>query len=84
METAMLLSTEGLPGPVTSEKIGEAGHHQAQIGARTGGPFVLQARAVRPRISMLASAPVMASKPVAKTMASSIVLSLGGSDAGAA
>ena len=67
----MLQSTEGLPGPVTGEQVGEAGHQQAEIGARAGRPGVLQRAAPPlPRMSILSSAPVMASKPIAKTMAS--------------
>src|SRR5438128_1727054 len=71
MDTIMLLSTEGLPGPVMANRLG----NPATVSPRyVRGPSVhasFSLRPARPRMSMLSSAPVMASKPVANTMLSS-------------
>ena len=78
IDTIMLLSTDGLPGPVISEQVREPGDAEAEVGARAVGPLVRSVRPPRPRMSIASSAPVIASKPVANTMASTGVLRLAG------
>ena len=46
MAIGMLVRTEGLPGPVIDEHVGEPGHLHAQVGHRTRLPFLLQVPAV--------------------------------------
>ena len=38
----MLLSTDGLPGPVIDEQVREPGGHEPEVGARARGPFLSQ------------------------------------------
>ena len=46
IDTTMLLSTDGLPGPVIDEQVREAGEAEAEVGARAVGPLVAQRDAV--------------------------------------
>ena len=50
----MLLSTDGLPGPVIGEEVREAGDGEAEVGARARRPTSrCSVRPPRPRMSML-------------------------------
>ena len=65
----MLLSTDGLPGPVMVKRFGKPADGDAEVGARPGRPLVARAYAAAgPVMSGRSSGPVMASNPVAKTM----------------
>ncbi len=65
METTMLDSTDGLPGPVIMKRLGKPADSMPEVGARPGAPRLLERDPVPPRMSTLVSEPVMASKPVA-------------------
>jgi hypothetical protein len=70
MDTTMLLNTDGLPGPVTRKRFGNPAR---PIPRYVRGPCAHRSRRAtpsRPRTSIAFSAPVIASKPVAKTIAS--------------
>ena len=72
IDTIMLVSTDGLPGPVIDEQVGEPDHAEAEVGAGPGRPGLVRACwPSAPADVDAGRAPVMASKPVAKTMASS-------------
>ena len=45
IETTMLLSTDGLPGPVIMNRFGKPATDQAEIRARPLGPLVVQRQA---------------------------------------
>ena len=51
------------PGPGDREQIGEAGDLESEVRARAVRPHVGQSNAVRPRMSMRSSEPVIASNP---------------------
>ncbi len=62
----------GAARPGDGEHVGKAGHHQPEIGHRPALPISPPAPGRLPtRMSISRSAPVIASKPVAKTIASS-------------
>jgi len=69
IETVMLDSTEGLPGPVNGEEVRKARRHHAEVGLRAVGPLVARARPPRLDLDRDERA-VIASNPVAKTIAS--------------
>ena len=56
--------------PGDREQVGEPGDGDAEVAARPGGPLLPQRQPVASAMSMASSAPVIASNPVAKTMAS--------------
>ena len=60
----------GAAGAGDREQVGKPGDPEAEIGLRTFAPFSSSARPPVPRMSIFNSAPVIASKPVARTMAS--------------
>ena len=66
----MLVSTDGLPGPVMVNRLGKPAIGSPGRCAAPRSTSRASARPPRPRMSISSSAPVMASKPVAKTMAS--------------
>ena len=67
----MLASTDGLPGPVTVNRFGKPDRLEPEVRARAVGPHVAQRERRRGHGCRCgASAPVMASKPVANTMTS--------------
>ena len=70
IETTMLLSTDGLPGPVTMNRFGKPATATPRYVRGPVRPVLAQAPSLRPRMSMSSSAPVMASNPIAKTMQS--------------
>ena len=76
----MLLSTDGLPGPVTMNRLGKPA---PTARGRSGSPGPRSRRDAPSDavMSMLVSAPVIASKPIAKTMMSSVVVGRRGADA---
>ena len=49
----MLLSTDGLPGPVTMNRFGKPAHREAEVRARAVAPIVVQRRPPRPRMSIV-------------------------------
>src|SRR3954468_1715048 len=70
METTMLDSTDGLPGPVIMNRLGKPA---VPIPRYVRGPadhVSLSDNPSQPRMSTLVNAPVIASNPVAYTMAS--------------
>ena len=72
MDTIMSLSTEGLPGTVIANRLGKPATVSPRYVRGPSAHASLRVRPPRPLMSMLKSAPVMASKPVAKTMLSSV------------
>ena len=67
----MLLSTDGLPGPVTRNRLGKPAVMRPSWVRGPLDHFSLSGRPSRPRTSMSSSAPVIASNPVANTITSS-------------
>ena len=63
----MLLSTEGLPGPVMVKRLGKPAMAMPRYVRGPAAHVAFSVRPARPRMSMFSSAPVMASNPVAKT-----------------
>ena len=69
IETIMLLSTEGLPGPVTVKRFGKP-RRQPECRAWSGRPLLAQRHAVPAAQVDASRAPVIASKPVPSTIVS--------------
>ena len=68
----MLREHRGTARPGDHEQVRETGRGDAEVGRAAPPPTSLSsAQPPRPRMSMAKSGPVMASKPVAKTMLSS-------------
>ncbi len=82
IDASMLLSTEGLPGPVIMKRFGKP-LRLRRPDRSAGRPPTSRASATpsRPRMSSASSAPVIASKPVAKTIIVELVLAGRGADA---
>jgi hypothetical protein len=72
IETIMLLSTDGLPGPVIANRLGKPATASPRYVRGPSAHASCRVRPPRPRMSMPRSAPVIASKPVANTMLSSV------------
>ena len=70
METIMLLSTDGLVGPVIVKRFGKPAIAEAEVRARALRPGVAQRGPRAPVMSTASRAPVIASNPVASTIAS--------------
>ena len=69
--STMLARTDGLPGPVIDEQVRKAGDTEPEVGPRAECPASRSGDAVACRgCRCCSNAPVIASKPVAKTMAS--------------
>ena len=66
----MLVSTEGLPGPVMMNRLGKPTTCRPRYDFGPSAQASLSRTLPRPRISMRVRAPVMASKPVAKIRSS--------------
>ena len=70
METIMLLSTDGLPGPVIMNRFGNPAVIMPRYVRGPASHLSRSSRPFLPRMSILVNAPVIASKPVANTMLS--------------
>ena len=71
IETIMLRQHGRAAGAGDREQVGEAGDLEAEVGARPCSHFVLQLQpAAAADVDLVEQRPVMASKPVAKTIAS--------------
>ena len=66
----MLLSTDGLPGPVMTNKFGKPAMVRPRYVRGPAAHLSRNERPPRPRMSTASKAPVMASKPIANTRAS--------------
>ena len=71
IDTIMLLSTEGLPGPVIVKRLGNPATASPRYVFGPADHFSRSVRPPRPRMSMASRAPVIASNPVANTRLSS-------------
>ena len=70
IDTAMFDSTDGLPGPVIRNRLGNPTEVRPRYVRGPSAHFSASDRPSRPVMSTATMAPVMASKPVANTMAS--------------
>ena len=73
IDTIILDSTEGLPGPVIVKKFGKPVVIRPRYVAGPCAHFCFSVALSRPVMSTATKAPVIASKPVAKTMASNSI-----------
>src|SRR3954467_2448226 len=70
IDTAMLDSTEGLPGPVMAKKLGKPTVVRPRYDDGPSAHLSFSVTPSRPVTSTATSGPVIASKPVANTIAS--------------
>ena len=84
IETIMLLSTDGLPGPVTVNRFGNPAIVRPSDERGPSAHFSRSDRPSRPRRSTASNAPVIASKPVPSTIVSNVELLAGDAQPGLA